>query len=182
MDRTVADHRPQPRDLGQLAGDEGLPAEPRVDRHDADQVDQVQHLGHGLGGGGGVQRDPGLFPKRANGLQRAVQVGPGLDMGGDDVGPGLGEGIQVGVHRRDHQMHVHHAPDMRAQGRANALAEGQVRHEMAIHHVDMHPVGSLRLNRPAFRAKLGEIGGQDRRGDLDRAVDHRAGSTCASVS
>ena len=36
----------------------------------------------------------------------AVEVRPGLGMDGDDVGAGLGEGVEEMVDRRDHQMDV----------------------------------------------------------------------------
>ena len=35
----------------------------------------------------------GLLPELPDGLQRAVQMRAGLGMDGDDVGPGLGEGL-----------------------------------------------------------------------------------------
>ena len=46
---------------------------------------------------------------------------------------------------------------------------------MAVHHVDMDPVGALRLDAPGISApEGGEIGGEDRRGDLDGAVEGMA--------
>ena len=54
----------------------------------------------------GVERDAGLLAERADRLQRAVHVRAGLDMHGDDVGARLGEGFEIGIARRDHQMGV----------------------------------------------------------------------------
>jgi hypothetical protein len=42
---------------------------------------------------------------------------------------------------------------------------------MPVHHVDMHPVRALVLDRPDLGAEIGEIGGQDRRGDLHGTVE-----------
>ena len=53
-----------------------------------------------------IERHAGLLAERADRLQRAMQMRPGLGMDGDDVGAGLGEGGDIGVDRRDHQMHV----------------------------------------------------------------------------
>ncbi len=47
-----------------------------------------------------------LLAERADRLQRAVHMRAGLDMHGDDVGAGLGEGFEIGIAGRDHQMHV----------------------------------------------------------------------------
>ena len=41
---------------------------------------------------------------------------------------------------------------------------------MAVHHVDMDPVGAGRVDRPHLLAQTGEIGGEDRRGDADRLL------------
>jgi hypothetical protein len=90
-------------------------------------------------------------------------------MHGDDVGAGLGEGLEVGVARRDHQVHVEGLFGMRAQCRHHVGTDGDVGEEMAVHHVDMHPVGAGRLDRAHFVAELGEIGGEERRGDDQRA-------------
>ena len=56
--------------------------------------------------GAGIHGDAGLLAERADRLQRAVDVRAGLDMNGDVVGAGLGEGFEIGIARRDHQMHV----------------------------------------------------------------------------
>ena len=44
-------------------------------------------------------------------------------------------------------------------------ADGEVGHEMAVHDVDVDPVGAGLVDRADFLAELGEVGGQDRRGD-----------------
>ena len=171
MDRPIADHPAQAGDLVDLAVDELLPAETGVHRHHQHHVAQVQQVFDRLDRGAGVQRDPGPFARRTDRLQGAVRMRPGLDMGGDHVGPRLGIGLDIGVDRRDHQMHVHDRLDMRAERLDRRGAEGQVRHEMPVHHVDMDPVGALRLDGADLGPEIGEIGGQDRWGDLDRAVE-----------
>ena len=47
------------------------------------------------------------------------------------------------------------------------------RHEMAVHDVEMDPVGAGGFDRAHLLGELGEVGGQDRRGDDERAL-HRA--------
>ncbi len=45
--------------------------------------------------------------------------------------------------------------------------DGQVRNEMAVHDVDVDPVGARGVDRPHFLAEPREIGREDRRGDAD---------------
>ena len=40
---------------------------------------------------------------------------------------------------------------------------------MAVHDIDMDPVGAGGVDGPDFLAELGEIGGEDRRGDDERS-------------
>ena len=48
-------------------------------------------------------------------------------------------------------------------------SEGDHRHEMAVHHVEMDPVGAGGLDRADLLGELREVRGQDRRGDAERA-------------
>ena len=54
---------------------------------------------------------------------------------------------------------------VRAQRLHHRRADREVGHEMAVHHVDVDPVGAGRVDRAHFLAQPGEVGGQDRRGD-----------------
>jgi hypothetical protein len=129
ISRPVAiDHLPQRGDLGELAGDEGLAAEARIDRHDQDQVHQVHHMRqHVSTGRARVQHHAGLLPQRPDGLEAAVQMRPGLGMQADEVGAGLGEGGEVRIRRRDHQMDVEGHFAVRPQRLDEAGAEADVR-------------------------------------------------------
>ena len=67
-------------------------------------------------------------------------------------------------------MYVHYTFDVGPERRAHRRAEGYVRHEMSVHDVHVYPVRALPLDRRALRSEIGEIGGEDRRRDLDGAV------------
>ena len=171
-----ADHRAQGGDLGHHGGDQFLAAKSGIDGHHANQVDVIQQIGHGVEAGGGVDRQSGLAAQRPDRLQGAVDMGAAFEMGGQDICAGLGERLKIGIDRGDHQVDIHDAPDMGPQGCAHRGAKGDVGHEMAVHHIDMDPVRPLRLDRAAFGAEIGEIGGEDGGGDLDAAregVGHR---------
>ena len=64
---------------------------------------------------------------------------------------------------------------VRAQRLYHHRADGDVGHEMAVHHVDMHPIGPFGLDRAAFGAEVGEISRQDRRRDLDGTREGHGG-------
>ena len=117
----------------------------------------------------GIHGHAGLLAERADRLQRAVDMRAGFDMHGDDVGAGFGEGFEIGIARRDHQMHVERLLGVRPDRFDDVRADRNVRHEMAVHDVDMDPVGAGGIDRAHLLAELGEIGGQDRRRDDERA-------------
>ena len=56
VDRAIADHLAQRARLLDAAFDKALPAEPRVHRHHADQINHVEQFGHGLCRGAGLER------------------------------------------------------------------------------------------------------------------------------
>ncbi len=97
---------------------------------------------------------------------------PGLHMHDDVVGAGLGEGFQIGIAGRDHQVHVERFPGVRPQGLHHVGTDADIGHEMAVHDVHMDPVGAGRIHRAHLFAELGEIGGQYGGRDEKRAV-HR---------
>ena len=106
VDRPPADHGAQLTDLVDRRRNEALAAEAGIDRHHQNEVDQVDEVLDARSRRARVERHADLLAERADRLQRAVHVRAGLDMHGDDVGAGLGEGFQIGVARADHQMHV----------------------------------------------------------------------------
>ena len=156
----VTDHRAQGGDLVRQ-GDELLPAKAGVNRHDANQIDRVQQVFNRACRGAGVQRHTRLGARAADRLHRAVNVGSGFDMGGDDVGTGICKCVDIGIDGRNHQVNVHDALDMGADGGAGGGAKADVGHKMTIHHIHMYPVSALCLNCGTFSAKIGKISGKD---------------------
>ncbi len=71
-------------------------------------------------------------------------------MHGDDVGARLGEGFEDRIAGRDHQMHVENLLAVRAQRLHHVRPDGDVGHEMPVHHVHMDPVGSGGLRPHGF--------------------------------
>ena len=99
-----------------------------------------------------------------------------LGVNRDDLGAGLGEGFEIRIGRRDHQMAIEGLLRAPADGTDHGRAEGDVGDEVAIHHVHMHPVAPLGLDRLAFGAEVGEVRREDRRRDLDGPVKRHSRS------
>ena len=102
-----------------------------------------------------------------------MEVRAGLGMDGNDVRAGLGEGVEEGVDGRDHQVDVERLRRVRAKRLHHARADRQVGDEMAVHDVDVDPVGAGRVDRADFLAELREVGGEDRGGDERRGHARR---------
>ena len=96
-----------------------------------------------------------------------------LDMDGDVIRARLGEGFEIGIAGLDHQVAVENLRRVRAQRRDDGRAERDVGHEMAVHHVEMNPVGAGRDDVGDLLPELGEIGGEDRGRD-ERSGRHAA--------
>ena len=165
-----------PADLVADRPDEGLASEAGVHGHAEYEIDHVQDgLDRALGRAR-VEHDAGLLAERPDRLERAVDVGSRLRMDADDVGARAREGFEVGIRGSDHQVHVEDLRRVRADGPHDVGAHGDVRDEMAVHHIDMDPVASRLIDGADLLAEPGEIGGQDRRGDEERAGHGVAGS------
>ena len=171
------------RELAQLldrAGNEFLPAEAWIDRHDQDQIDEIDDRCDRVLRRSWIQGHAGLLAQRPDRLQRTVEVRAGFHVHGDDVGPRFGEGLKIGIARRDHEVHVEHLGGVRAQRLHHVGADRDVGYEMAVHDIDVDPVGAGLIDGAHLLAELGEIGSEDRRSDDQRTMQqvlHGAGAT-----
>ena len=94
-----------------------------------------------------------------------MNVRASLGMDGDDIGTCCGEGFEKAIDRGDHQVDVEGLGGVRAQRLHDSRADGEVRHEMPVHHVDVDPVRPGGIDSADFLAQPCEIGREDRRGD-----------------
>src|SRR5919198_584574 len=94
--------------LGRLAdgGDEGLASEAWVHCHQQDEVEPVENVFDDRLRRGWIERDARLPAHCSDRLQRAVEVRTGLRMHRDDVGTGIGEGLEIRIRGRDHQVTI----------------------------------------------------------------------------
>src|SRR5215212_2137923 len=142
VDITAADHFADLRDAAYRAGHEVLAGKAGVDAHHQHQVDEVEDLGDRCQRCGWVESDAGALAERAHRLQRTVDVRTGFDVDGEAVGAGFGEGGEVRVGRRDHQVDVERLLGDAADGADHHRADGEIRHEVAVHDIDVDPVGA----------------------------------------
>ncbi len=82
-------------------------------------------------------------------------------MEADDVGAGPGKVRDDAVDRLDHQVHVDGRPGERPDRLAHHRADGQVRHVMVVHHVEVNEVRAGRNHSRHFFAQPREVGRQD---------------------
>ena len=92
----------------------------------------------------------------------------GLGVHRDDVGAGVQKPRQLVKRVRDHQMHVkRHVRDL-LQLLDHGHAHGQVRHEVAVHDVDVHVSRAARLDDLDVALQVHEVRRQNGRSDFDR--------------
>ena len=100
-------------------------------------------LGHG-DGGGRIDGEADLF---AEGFDLPEQRSDGfaqLDVDVDLIRAGLGERLQEDLRLGAHQVRVEEQLRQRTERPHHRRAEGEIGHEMAVHDVQVQPVGARR--------------------------------------
>ena len=155
----------RPPDLADRFRNERLRAEARVDRHDEQQVEVGGDLAHAVDRRGRVHGDTRLAAQLLDAHHLAVQVRRGLDMDGQHRRARLGEALEVLLRFHDHEVHVERQRGEPSAGLDDLGAERQVRHEAAVHDVDVQPVGAAGLDHGELIGEAGEVDGQQGRRD-----------------
>ena len=99
----------------------------------------------------------------ANKLKRTVQMRAGFRMHQDMVGPGISERRDERINRLDHQVHVERQSAVGTQALQDRWPEADVRDEVAVHDIEVQPIGSGALDRRNFLAETREIRSQQAR-------------------
>ena len=137
------------------------PPNPGVDGHHQHEIDIGEHRLDGVDRCGRVECDAGALAGALDALERPVQMSARLGVDGDAIGTGIGEGLDVGIDRRDHQVNVEGAIAMGPERRNDTRADGQVGYEVPVHHVDVQPVSTGIRDRSHLLAKARKVGRQD---------------------
>ena len=150
--------------------DELLAAEARVHRHDQDHVDLVDHVIEPVERRRRIEHQAGLAAVLADQLDRAIDVLARFRMERDPGGAGLREVRNDAIDRLHHQVHVDRRGDaVLAQRLAHQRADGEIRHVVIVHHVEVDQVGAGSEHRLHFLAEAREVGGEDGRSDPGRS-------------
>src|SRR5262245_8200677 len=167
VDRAGGHAGPDVAQLGVGGGDEALATKSGVYRHHEDQIEVVEHPVEDVGRRARVEGGARLRPELADLGQRPLQMRARLDVDGDLVGAGGREIGQVALGLHDHQVDI--------EGQAGSLtdrlyhhgADREVRHEPAVHDVDVEQVGPGGLDLGDIVGEGSEVCGEDRGRDLD---------------
>src|ERR1035437_7368509 len=148
-------------DFGQTFVNKTLPTEAGIDGHHEEQVNLVEIRLDGSDGGGRVDGEADFFSERADFPQQRCDAFAEFDVDGDLIRPGLDEEFQQNFRFAAHEVHVEEKflgvwPD----GGDDFGAEGNVGDEVAVHDVEVQPVGPGAGGASGFLAKAGEIGGE----------------------
>ena len=145
------------------------PPKPGVHAHEEEDVDLLEVRQHRVERRLGVVHEPDPHAVRAHPVEQRPRVAE-LDVHGARVGAGLGEVVEQVTRVVDHQVAVEVQVGARPQALHHRRADREVRHEVAVHHVDVQQVG-LRADPVDLGGELGEVGRQDRRCDLSHAPE-----------
>ena len=89
---------------------------------------------------------PASTPELLDELNRPVEVGQHLDMDRDPGGAGLHERLDVRIRVLNHQVDVERHGGDPVDGPHDQRTERDVRHEMAIHDVEVQQIGAAALD------------------------------------
>src|SRR5690606_10718945 len=116
-----------------------------VHRHQQHHVDLVEYVFQVMQRRGRIEHQAGFAATVADHLQAAVDVLAGFRVEGNVGGTGLNEITDDAVDRLHHQMDVDGGLEaVITQRLAHHGADGQVRHVMIVHHVEVDNVGTRR--------------------------------------
>ena len=147
-------------------GNEGLPAESRIDAHEQDDVELVLDKVGVFQRGGGVEHESRLAPAVLDELEAAIDVVGRLGVEGDVGCAGVYEVVDGGVNGGHHEVHVDGGRDaVVAQGLADHGADGQVGNVVVVHDIEVDDVGAGLEHVVDLLAETGEVGGEDGGGD-----------------
>ena len=122
-----------------------------------------------------VENEAALAAELADAREGGTVVVGGLDVDADEIGAGLGEGLDVFLRLGEHQVRVEEQFRAGAtQRRESCWTEGQVGHEMTVHDVAVQPDGPGLRDRRRAIGEMGVVAGEQGRGEY-WSMKHGAG-------
>ena len=167
------EHRGDLGDLGFHRVEISLTAEARIDGHHQHQIDQIQYMGHRRRRCRRIQRHGCGGSELGDCGQGSMQVPTCLGVDDQPIAAGVdvAGGHRIGFHH--HQMGFEGQRGMGACRCDHVGSEGQIRHETTIHDIPLDEVDPGGFERGHLLAESGEVCGEHRGCDLDRAAHAR---------
>ena len=110
-----------------------------------------------------IEHDAGLRTELLDLRHRAMQMRQHLDVDRHHVGAGVDERLEVAIGLHDHQVHVERQRRGLAQRFHDRHADGDVRHEVSVHHVDVNLIGAAARRGRDFARRGSRSPRQNRR-------------------
>ncbi len=149
-----------------------MAAEARIDRHQQDHINMLQHIMQMMQRRGRIKHQPGLAAGFLDQPQGAINMLAGLGVKRHIISARRRKGRDEAIHRLDHQVYVQRGGDpVITQGGHQHRAEGQVGHVMVIHHINVDHISTSGENGGHLIAQTGNIGRQNGWGN--KVVGHR---------
>ena len=142
------------------------PPKPGIHRHQQHEVELLERVIEIVERRRGIEHQARLAAVFADELDGAVDVFARFGMERDVGGAGLREVRHDAIDRLHHEMHVDRRGDaVLAQRLAHQRADGEVRHVVVVHDVEVDDVGARGEHRIHFLAEPREVRGENRRRD-----------------
>ena len=157
--------RAQSSDLRHRARDELLPTPAGVDRHAEREIDNRDDVRQGSDGRGRVDRDPDAGARVADQVGDVVDMRRGLGVKRHRIGARLDELDRLMLGTLDHQVDVEHRAHIAGllgERGDHDGADGDRRHEMPVHDVDVDHARTGGENLSYLLAQTAKVGRQDR--------------------
>jgi hypothetical protein len=147
--------------------DKGLAAEPGVHAHDQDMVNQRKNFIEGVDGCGRVYDHSGLASVRGDQMKGAIEMDTCFLVDGDPSSAGFGKCRDEFVRPFNHEVTIERDFRDFAKRGYDRRPDGDIRDEVAIHHVHVEDACSPFGDGLGFRAEAGEVSRQDGGSELD---------------
>ncbi len=148
-------------DFRLAARNESLTAEAGIDRHHQHVVDVGGDVFEHHRWRRRIEHHASPDTQRLDGVHRAMQMRQDLDVDRHHRRARVGKRVDVLIGIRDHQVHVDRDLRDALDRLHDRRTHGDVRHEVAVHHVDVNEIGATALSGINCVAERREIGRQD---------------------
>jgi hypothetical protein len=158
-----------PADFFHRLGHESLAAEPRVNGHYQQKIDLGKKRQDLFERGGGADRKPGGTPFVPNRAQSFRNIHFGFDVHGHIVYERC-KSFVIMIRPRNHEMRIERLGRELGDTFNDWGPKRYVINKMAIHDIEMQPIGSGLFDSNAILFQLGKVTGQNRRVHNDRVI------------